>query len=518
MRILGAIGLGLVLAACGVASDDGDDADVALDEAAATGGERVDPAGAELPSCASPLMRSIFDATKPVIAKGSVPGRLFASGQNAPSATALLNGPEIFPAMGALIEDAKREVDLTFYVWEADSQPASELLDAIKRLEERRKSEAAPGDAPVVVRVLLDVSAIGFGSSIKMMPALGAGIERLGLDERYVKVETSLFLHRVLGNVHIKTLVVDGRASIITGANVQKHHDYEAPWYDMGFRFEGEVSRALLADFDWHWAHSSARRWTCGSQSGSASDCQKPAEKIVRPATTLDLGAAEGRCSPAIVATRLGDWTSGMNSVQNPQNQAFLSAFANARQKINVHTPNLNDDDAKDALVEAVVKNPGVRVRVVLSKGFNDMAERMPGQGGDNATNVAELYTRLRDRGLDASQACLRLQVRWYSFDGTAPVEGNGARAAHAKYASFDDQVAIVGTANMDTQSWNHAHETNVVLDDAAVVKRWDAKVFDASFARGIVADQCQGVAPPMKPSGKFQMPVGDRVTDVDGY
>src|SRR5690606_22048547 len=116
-----------------------------------------------------------------------------ATEQNAPSAEALLNGPEIFPAMGALIEDAKREVDLTFYVWESDSQPAAELLGSIKRLEEKRKSEASADDAPVVVRILLDVSAIGFGSSIKMMPALGAGIEQLDLDERYVKVETALF-------------------------------------------------------------------------------------------------------------------------------------------------------------------------------------------------------------------------------------------------------------------------------------------------------------------------------------
>ena len=518
MRNWAAMGLALAVAACGVASDDDADADPAFDEAPVSGGDRVDPSGAELPSCASPLMRSIFDATQPVIAKGSVPGRLFATAQNAPSSTALVTGPEIFPAMGALIEDAKREATLMFYVWEGDSEPAKEILDSIKRLEERRKNEAAQGDEPVVVRILLDVSAIGFGSSIKMMPALGAGLERLALDERYVKVETALFRHKVLGNIHIKTLVVDGRMAIITGANVQKHHDYTAPWYDGGFRFEGEVSRSLLADFDFHWAHPNTRRWTCGSRSGDASECQAKTEKIVRPATTTDLGAAQGRCTPAIVATRLGDWIPGMNSVENPQNQAFLAAFANAHSKINVHTPNLNDDAAKNALVEAVVADPRMRVRVVLSKGFNDTSEKMPGQGGDNAKNVAELYSRLKARGLDASQACLRLQMRWYSFDGSVPVEGNGERASHAKYASFDDQVAIVGTANMDTQSWNNSHETNVVLDDADIVKQWDAKVFDASFSRGIIVDECKGVAPPTLPSGKFQMPFDPRVTEVDGH
>ena len=395
------------LAACG-----GVPAEVVdVDEGEVVANPRVDPTGAKLAACASPLMRAVFDATKDVIAQGSVPGRVYATSRNVADDEALVMGPEIFPAMAKLIEGARREVDVQFYVWEGDSQPAQEILDGIKRLEERRKREAAEGDPPVVVRFLLDVSTIGFGSNVKMMSALGEGVEALELDPRYVTVESALFRHKAMGALHTKSLVVDGRSAILTGANAQKHHDYAEPWYDAGFRFDGDVARSLLADFDYHWAHPSARRWVCGSRRGSAEECQRPTEALTR---TLgeDAGEIAGdACTPMFVATRVGDWLPGSNRTDNPQDQAFLAAFAGAKRVIRMHTPNLNDDAAKRALLDAMTANPALQVKVVLSKGFNDLTEDMPGQGGNNAKNVAELYGSLKARGV--SDACKRLQIRW---------------------------------------------------------------------------------------------------------
>jgi phosphatidylserine/phosphatidylglycerophosphate/cardiolipin synthase-like enzyme len=81
--------------------------------------------------------------------------------------------------------------------------------------------------------------------------------------------------------------------------------------------------------------------------------------------------------------------------------------------------------------------------------------------------------------------------VRWYSRAGATAVFGNGEYASHAKYSSIDDEVVVVGTANMDTQSWNNSREVNVVVDDAAVTQAWDAQLFDADFGRGIRTVQC---------------------------
>jgi phosphatidylserine/phosphatidylglycerophosphate/cardiolipin synthase-like enzyme len=150
-----------------------------------------------------------------------------------------------------------------------------------------------------------------------------------------------------------------------------------------------------------------------------------------------------------------------------------------------MQTPNLNDDAAKTALIAAVQR--GVLVDIVLAKGFNDSTEIAPGQGGTNVDNVAQLYDALAG----VPDICHRLRIRWYSRDGLRPIEGNGLYASHEKYTSVDDQVVIVGTANMDTQSWNNSRETNVLVDDPTIAQAWDAQLFERDFGNGILVDQC---------------------------
>jgi phosphatidylserine/phosphatidylglycerophosphate/cardiolipin synthase-like enzyme len=89
------------------------------------------------------------------------------------------------------------------------------------------------------------------------------------------------------------------------------------------------------------------------------------------------------------------------------------------------------------------------------------------------------------------TDACKKLQIRWYSRDGLRPVVGNGIYASHAKYASVDDTVVIVGTANMDTQSWNNSRELNIIVDDADLATAWDAQLFVADWTRGVRTVQC---------------------------
>jgi phosphatidylserine/phosphatidylglycerophosphate/cardiolipin synthase-like enzyme len=43
-------------------------------------------------------------------------------------------------------------------------------------------------------------------------------------------------------------------------------------------------------------------------------------------------------------------------------------------------------------------------------------------------------------------------------------------RNCHIKFAMFDDQVAIFGNGNQDTQSWMHSQETNVMIDNKEIV------------------------------------------------
>lgn len=433
--------------------------------------------------CASDLGRAIFDATKSVVSTGTVPGSLYSTSRNIAEPSMLIDGPQIFPAFRDLIASAEHHVSLQTYVWEPGSDPTNEILEGLRDLAARRRG-THPEGPPVQVRFLLDVSTIGFGSNVMALPHTWADIEAQGFDPKLIQFELAGFYHTAMGNLHVKTLVVDGRTAIVTGANPQAHHDYATPWRDAGVRLRGDVAVALLADFDHAWMQS--QLWTCGSrEEPEFLNCQKAPEKLAYAIMPADVPAAT--CTPMLVTSREAEISPWSNRIDNTQDQAFLAAFASARSHIRIQTPNLNDDAAKGAVLDAVKR--GVRVELVLSKGFNDLSESAPGQGGTNQQTVDELHATLAAAGV--TDLCQKLQIRWYSRNGLTPVEGNGIYASHAKYASVDDTVVIVGTANMDTQSWNNSREINVVVDDAITTRAWDSQLFTPDFDRGLLVDQC---------------------------
>lgn len=434
---------------------------------------------AKLAECASPLMRTIFERSVRDVKKGTVPAALFATSKNSASLTPLVTGPEIFPAMARRIEGAEHEVAMQFFVFKTDNDAARELFASFKKLEERRR--AAGAVEPVKVRLLF--SALNtLGVDTKVPAAAVRAFEALGIDPAFVTFEVALYTHSALGNLHSKTLVVDGRDAIVTGANVQEQHDYAAPWHDTGYAVSGEVARALLAELDHAWNKSKA--WTCGATAGEFQRCHTRAKAPDH--ANLPPLPASGACVPMLVTGRVGDGMPFANGTDNTQDQAFLATIANATTRVRIHTPNLNDDHLRKELVRALVSRPELTIDVVLSKGFNDTAMNIPSLGGTNEETTEDLYKKLREAGVE--RPCERLRIRWYSRDGQTALDGNVPYASHTKYMSADGHIAIVGSANMDGLAWNHSREVNVVVDSREITAAWDAKMFEASFDRAIPA------------------------------
>lgn len=462
------------------------------------GGGRADEdqAPAVLPACVDPdsLFATVFEATMPVVERGTLPPALYATSHNRANRQMLLRGPEIFPRTAERIREAQHEVALQFYVWEVESDPAADIYGALTDLQQIARDEGR--DHPVNVRIIVDAfnegSPFAFPGDYritKLMPKIAGSLEALDLDPALVRWELAAHTHNGLGNLHTKDLIVDGRVAIIGGANVESVHNDVDPWNDSAYELEGEVARSLLAEFDNAWLKS--HPWTCGSAGGSQADCTvKP--KIDDARTLLPHAVADDACEPMMVVTRKNDANPAANRVDNTQDQAFLAAFGAAKHRIRVMTPNLNDDHAKKALVEAVRR--GVEVEVVLSLGFNDKGENLPGQGGTNEENVASLY---EDKLADLPDRCERFRLRWYASDAGDVIDGNGPLASHAKYTSIDGEIVIVGGANMDTQAWNHSRETNVLIASPEVTAAWDARMFEAAFARGAIPAQCGGAGAP---------------------
>lgn len=76
------------------------------------------------------------------------------------------------------------------------------------------------------------------------------------------------------------------------------------------------------------------------------------------------------------------------------------------------------------------------------------------------------------------------------------PIVGNSAHASHVKlYAFRDDKgdlVVLVGSLNLDTQSWRRSSEVLVAIDDDATARSWLDQLLEPAFARSLVVDECR--------------------------
>jgi len=435
-------------------------------------------------ACETPLFAAIRAAAAP---SAELPGVLFSTTNNRVDRHVRIDSSAIFPAMAELIASARSHVFLQTYIWENETDPTREILGGIARLAERRRAEAAPTDPPVLVRILLDASELGFSSEPigTGMSELARRLEALHLDPALVTWEIAGFRHLALGNLHSKTLVVDGLVAIVTGANPEGDQGYGVGLHDAGFRFEGDVARALAAEHEIAW--SQAWQWVCGSRSDDTDECAVSTLRSGRIALSRpDLGLVPPTCEPVLVVGRPANPDLFSSDLDVSAAHAFLAAIRGARQRIRILTPRLDLPDVLEALADAAAR--GVVVEAVVPQGFDDEGEVLPFQGGLSVDAIARLYEEAIDRGVE--RPCELVQVRWFSRDGIEPVIGTTPRASHVKYFSVDGEVAIVGSTNHNRQGWSHSREIGVVVGVPEVVTAWDAQLFEPDFARAIPACQ----------------------------
>ncbi|MFJ5228552.1 phosphatidylserine/phosphatidylglycerophosphate/cardiolipin synthase family protein [Kitasatospora sp. NPDC088391] len=156
--------------------------------------------------------------------------------------TPLRNGDEIFPAMLAAVEDARRTVDLmTFVYWRGEI--ARKFARALARKAEQG----------VRVRLLLD----GFGSRLiepELLDLMAAAGVRISWFRRPVRLSPFKQNHRC----HRKVLVVDGRTAFTGGVGIAEEWCGDArhpgEWRDTHVRVVGPAVDGIAAAFAQNWA------------------------------------------------------------------------------------------------------------------------------------------------------------------------------------------------------------------------------------------------------------------------
>ncbi|GAA5925237.1 uncharacterized protein JCM15063_004964 [Sporobolomyces koalae] len=177
---------------------------------------------------------------------------------------------------------------------------------------------------------------------------------------------------------------------------------------------------------------------------------------------------------PIALVNRRPHGSPGHNDIRCPQDAAWLAALRYAENNVFIQTPTLNAKPIVRGIVEACSRGgklkEGIQVTLFLDLGFNDKGESIPFQGGTNEQVVARLYSQLISRGKSKN-----LHVYWYTGkDQIRPIRAIAkSRNCHIKFLAVDGQCAILGNGNLDSQSFWHSQEANVLVDNPQIVADW---------------------------------------------
>ncbi|HTA95811.1 MAG TPA: phospholipase D-like domain-containing protein, partial [Verrucomicrobiae bacterium] len=146
----------------------------------------------------------------------------------------LCTGDEVFPAMLAAIDAAKKSVCLEIYIF-TDSPVGIRFRDELVRACKR----------DVKVRVLVD--AVG---SYFLPGTFWDSLKSAGGEVRQFNPVT---LKRLIIRNHRKLLVCDGRVAFVGGFNIAKEYEgdgVKSGWCDVGLKIEGALVAQLELSFD----------------------------------------------------------------------------------------------------------------------------------------------------------------------------------------------------------------------------------------------------------------------------
>lgn len=363
----------------------------------------------------------------PPLSAGPSDGRLAtmlcASGAARPTRgnqlTLLATGEAAFAEIVALIASARTRIHISTLIFANDD--VGQALAALLVQQARRGVE---------VRVLVD-ALFEFRSSRGLI----AGLREAGVKVAWFMPIWSPWPSRWVNlRLHRKVVIVDGERAIIGGMNLAREYMGPSPlpgrWRDLSLSVTGPAVGDIGNVFasDWQFAAQE----TLGDREPSA----------LASLTEASLGPDAGMVQvvgsgPDVESDRIYD--------------ALLSGTFDAKRRLWVATPYFVPDEALlRALVLAVRR--GVDVRVVVPRRSNHLTADLAG-----ASYLRELA---REGG----------SVRCYTPE-----------MLHAKLVLIDDDVAILGSANMDMRSLFLDYEIALVvtsLGKAAELETWFQSLF----------------------------------------
>ncbi|KAJ5540873.1 hypothetical protein N7494_005949 [Penicillium frequentans] len=449
--------------------------------------------------------------------------------------------PDLCRHLGNCIARAEHEVFLGTNFW-IHSDAATLVTNGIRELNRRAGERGTKvvmkmvydrGDPKQVLENRLEVSGEQRTSDKVRLPAPH---EIPNVDLKVIN-----FHRPVFGTFHSKFTVIDRRMCLLQSSNIQDNDNLEMLSHIEGPIVDAFYDAALLSygrplDPPLPMLNSPAERayflfphWDVDfegeakrvNHSINPREGETPTQAVTRHLNTTIQPDTTGNAPdtdqdprmtpyillpqhepfPMAVVNREPYGSPNHSSTHNPQDAAFVSAINNAKRTIFIQTPNMNADPLLEPLLAAIRR--GVIVKPYLCLGYNDAGELLPFQNGTNEMIANKLYNSLK-----TAEEKSRFRVHYYvGKDQIQPIHNSfKKRSCHIKLMIIDEQVAIQGNGNLDTQSFFHSQEINVMLDSPLVCKAWlevidrnqnTAKYGAASFEDGCWHDPTTGEIPP---------------------
>ncbi|MEX0643540.1 MAG: cardiolipin synthase [Pirellulales bacterium] len=317
----------------------------------------------------------------------------------------MADGPTVYEPIEAAMQRARHHVHLLFYIWHNDvigRRLRDELIERVR--------------AGVQVRVLCD----GFGApevSGRFMDPLREAGGKVGvfLPPRFFSRQPQLNFRN-----HRKIVVVDGALGFIGGFNIGD--EYMKDWHDTAIGMTGPVVDQLQEVFADDWYFATGEDIMTAQHFGRWRDL--PQE--------LSLHNADGTEPPPDAQCDVV--ASGPHTPQNSAHDVIFVAITQAVRRVWIMTPYfIPDSDMLTALRTAVYR--GVDVRVLLPEKIDQPIARL----------AARSYY----------EVLLQAGVKIYEY-----LPG----VLHGKTMLFDDELSLVGSANMDIRSFKLNFEISCLV------------------------------------------------------
>ncbi|QES91953.1 cardiolipin synthase [Empedobacter brevis] len=318
----------------------------------------------------------------------------------------LINGEEKFPLFLEALKNAKDHIHLEYYIFDED-KIGNEIISI---LEEKAKNG-------IEVRVTAD----DFGS-----PKLNKHQKRLeasGIEfQTFLPVRFSSLANSNYRN-HRKILIVDGTKAFVGGINIsdkyinqnrEKSPDNNVYWRDTSVMIEGESINSLQLHFYLNWMMTEGKKFNISNP--------KYFYPIENSFFENDATVSFGLSSPG------SDVHSAM--------EAMILAITLAKKKVQLCTPYfIPSDEFKTAMMIAV--STGVEVELIIPK------------KGDSIV--------VQQASLSFLKPLMKRGVKVYLYE---------KGFIHAKTITVDDQLAFIGTVNLDYRSFMINFEITSVIEN----------------------------------------------------